>query len=140
VLFDELTAKEWNPDTQELMFPAVKRVFGRRLRLIEEKMELFAGLGFDIEPISESAFAVRGVPAVAAKFDMELFFDEIVDRLQEETQAPDLRKVVIERIACHAAWRAGDAILNRRRACSSTRSFPEGMNCAARMAGRLCSR
>ncbi len=110
VLFDELTAKEWNPDTQELMFPAVKEFSVDACRLIEEKMELFAGLGFDIEPISESAFAVRGVPAVAAKFDMELFFDEIVDRLQEETQAPDLRKVVIERIACHAAWRAGDAI------------------------------
>ncbi len=110
ILFDELTAKEWSPDTQELMFPAVKEFSIDACRLIEEKMDLFAGLGFDIEPISECAFAVRGVPAVAAKFDMELFFDEIVDRLQEETQARDLRKVVIERIACHAAWRAGDAV------------------------------
>jgi DNA mismatch repair protein MutL len=110
VIYDSLMDREKSFEVQELMFPVVHEFSLDEYMIIEEQMELFTSMGFDIEPMPDNSIAVRGVPAVAGKIDLYMFFLDVVERLKSGMEAGDLRSVVLERVACHSAKRAGDVI------------------------------
>ena len=110
VIYDALMGREGGFEVQELMFPVVHEFSFDEYMMIEEQMDVFTSMGFDIEPMPDNSIAVRGVPAVAGRIDLHGFFLDIVEQLKEGMGTEDLRSVVLERVACHSAKRAGDEI------------------------------
>ncbi|HQO02838.1 MAG TPA: DNA mismatch repair endonuclease MutL [Spirochaetota bacterium] len=110
VIYDSLMDREEAFEVQELMFPVVHEFSLDEYMIVEEQMELFTSMGFDIEPMPDNSIAVRGVPAVAGKMDLHAFFLDVVEQMKGESEVRNLRSVVMERVACHSAKRAGDAV------------------------------
>ena len=110
IIYDALMSREGEFETQELMFPVVHEFSFDEYMIIEEQMQVFTSMGFDIEPLPDNSIAVRGVPSVAGRIDLHGFFLDIVEQLKEGMGTKDLRSVVLERVACHSAKRAGDEI------------------------------
>jgi DNA mismatch repair protein MutL len=42
--------------------------------------------------------------------DLHAFFLDVVEQMKGESEVRNLRSVVMERVACHSAKRAGDAV------------------------------
>lgn len=110
VIYDSLMDREEAFEVQELMFPVVHEFSLDEYMIVEEQMALFASMGFDIEPMPDNSIAVRGVPAVAGKMDLHAFFLDVVEQMKGESEVRDLRSMVMERVACHSAKRAGDVV------------------------------
>ena len=78
--------------------------------LLEQYLEQWRGLGFDMEPFGRNAFKVNAVPALLAGKDIESLILSVLDELALFGKSGRIEEAVngiLERVACHAAIRAG---------------------------------
>ena len=91
--------------TQALMPPVIVSLSGQEETVLGEHMDVFAGLGFEIEAFGGSEYALRGVPVDLYGCDERQMFLEVLDQLAEGASFGGIR-VIEEKIAsmsCKAA-------------------------------------
>ena len=109
MIFDRLKAQDRTIMAQSLLSPVTIRPDGADAELIERYGELFASLGFEIEPFGETEFAVRALPADLDAADVAPAIEEICEKLRRG-RAPrpeDARDEILHTVACKAAIKAG---------------------------------
>lgn len=99
--------------TQRLLFPSTIDVSPAHVALSEEVAELFAQLGYEIEPFGKTAIAIKSVPAGMRGADPTDVLRELLDEWLEAgaSRAVESRlENMLATIACHCAVRAGDRL------------------------------
>lgn len=92
---------------QELLVPIVVELTHPEYVLMEEKMESFAALGFEIEPFGQMSLMVRGTPANLELADAEGFLHDIVSEMATIDTNSGIHDMIIKK-ACRYAVKAGD--------------------------------
>lgn len=100
-------------ERQRLLVPQPLELSLAAAALAEAHSEALREFGFELEPFGHGAWALRAVP----KFSVGGKHLEVVQEILEELaqgrkpQTPtDLRKCMVESVACHAAIKAGDVL------------------------------
>lgn len=98
--------------SQSLMPPVIVSLSGQEEAVLKEHMEVFLGLGFEIEDFGGSEYALRGVPVDLYGCDERGMFLAVLDQLAEGGSFGGVR-VIEEKIAsmsCKAAVKGNNAL------------------------------
>ena len=108
VLFErfmkEIQAKK--PMTQLLQPPAILTLSMMQCQAVEENIEIFSKLGYQIEHFGGREYAVTGVPAHLPSIGTRELLTEIIDTLAEEVGRARKPEILLDKIAsmsCKAA-------------------------------------
>ncbi|MEN6349247.1 MAG: DNA mismatch repair endonuclease MutL [Syntrophomonas sp.] len=93
---------------QILAVPVAVELSGQQSDLIENNMEFFSELGFELEPAGYNSILLRAVPGIAAGQEQEVLF-ELLDLLQQKQQV-NLKEEAIIKMACKKAVKAGNRL------------------------------
>ena len=94
---------------QEMLVPIVVELTHPEYMLMEEKMESFRALGFEIEPFGQMSVVVRGTPADLELKDAEAFLHDIVSEMATKDTKSGIHDMIIKK-ACRYAVKAGDTL------------------------------
>ncbi len=103
---------EKNVISQTLMPPVIVSLSGQEEAVLREHREVFASLGFEVEPFGGSEYALRGVPVDLYGCDEREMFLEVLDQLSAGTGFGNIR-VIEEKIAsmsCKAAVKGNNLL------------------------------
>ena len=111
VLFEKLM-KEYGDSkiiSQNLMPPVVFTFGSRERAIVEEHLNAFAALGFELEPFGDSEYKMSTVPYNLSIADPKIMFLDILDTIEDEKNVRDLETYVhrIATEACKAAVKGG---------------------------------
>lgn len=98
--------------SQALMPPVIVSLSGQEETVLKENMEVFAGLGFEIEAFGGSEYALRSVPVDLYGCEEREMFLEVLDQLADGGSFGGIR-VVEEKIAsmsCKAAVKGNNLL------------------------------
>ena len=98
--------------SQSLMPPVIVSLSGQEEMVLKEHMEVFAGLGFEIEAFGGSEYALRSVPVDLYGCEEREMFLEVLDQLAEGVSFGGIR-VIEEKIAsmsCKAAVKGNNLL------------------------------
>ena len=101
------------PPGERFLLPLNLELSAQNALLLEQYLPQWARMGFEIEPFGRGGFLVRQVPALLAGRDVAALLGEVLDELALFGKSGRLEEVfneILERVACHAAIRAGDAL------------------------------
>ena len=109
VLFDRFSAQAEHIPTQQLLVHLILDFSTHESQIIEENLELLAGLGFGLEPSGPNQFRLMEVPADVPSSQAEEFIREVLASMEElhRPTAAELRQAVLATTACKAAIKAG---------------------------------
>ena len=109
VLFDRLSAQAEHIPSQQLLVHLILDFSTHESQIIEENLELLAGLGFGLEPSGPNQFRLMEVPADVPSSQAEEFIREVLASMEElhRPTAAELRQAVLATTACKAAIKAG---------------------------------
>ena len=109
VLFDRFSEQAEHIPTQQLLVHLILDFSPHESQIIEENLELLAGLGFILEPSGPSQFRLMEVPADVPSGQAEDFIREVLASMEElhKPTAAELRQAAIAATACKAAIKAG---------------------------------
>lgn len=101
--------------TQQLLPPVIIEVTHTEQIIINESMDLFKSLGFEIENFGGRAYAIRGVPMVLGDSNVKEFFRELLDNVEEYKKGTSYNLKIddIIQMSCKAAVKAGDKLSER---------------------------
>ncbi len=110
-IYDELMKGDASFESQALVFPRVLELPVEDFAVIADGAGVLSEIGFDMDEFSENAVIIRSVPVLAAGFDIDAFFADLVESLKGgEGGEVGMRERVARRMACHSARRAGDGL------------------------------
>jgi DNA mismatch repair protein MutL len=100
---------------QELLIPEIIEVNQQEKKIIENNLEIFKKMGFEIEVFGEKQFRITTHPVIIRTKASALFVKEALSLIAEkETVAKeDVLKKLISTLACRAALKAGDELTNQ---------------------------
>lgn len=109
VLFDRFSAQAEHNPSQQLLVHLILDFSTHESQIIEENLELLAGLGFGLEPSGPNQFRLMEVPADVPSSQAEEFIREVLASMEElhRPTAAELRQAVLATTACKAAIKAG---------------------------------
>lgn len=109
VLFDRFSAQAEHIPSQQLLVHLILDFSTHESQIIEENLELLAGLGFGLEPSGPNQFRLIEVPADVPSGQAEEFIREVLASMEElhRPTAAELRQAVLATTACKAAIKAG---------------------------------
>ena len=109
VLFDRFSAQAEHIPSQQLLVHLILDFSTHESQIIEENLELLAGLGFGLEPSGPNQFLLMEVPADVPSSQAEEFIREVLASMEElhRPTAAELRQAVLATTACKAAIKAG---------------------------------
>ncbi len=117
LLYEKFVSEEQTA-SQRLMIPKVLKLSHDQMNTIEENIEVFRQLGFDIEPFGALEYKLSAVPSLLKEAQADqLIFDVLGD-----IKSPILRKNDLVRTACRRAVKANDK-LNEKELQSLVDSF-----------------
>lgn len=102
-------AREHLGGAQRLLTATVVDLPLHKAKLLEENLEVLAELQFEVEPYGGGSFAVRAVPPLLAKVDIEKLLHDVADGLavgQRGNAGRDIQEHVMATMACHNSVRA----------------------------------
>jgi len=103
------SAKEHLGGAQRLLTAAVVDMPLHKAKILEDHLEVLEELQFEVEPYGGGAFAVRAVPPLLAKVEIEKLLHDVADSLaqgQRGTAGRDIQEHVMATMACHNSVRA----------------------------------
>lgn len=114
LLFEEYKQMVTNQKivSQQLLPPIVMELTHAEQIMVNESMDLFSSLGFEMEPFGGMAFAIRGVPVILGSSNVHDFFQELLDGLKSFTSdsSYQLKLDDIIKMACKKAVKARDSL------------------------------
>jgi DNA mismatch repair protein MutL len=102
-------AQEHLGGAQRLLTATVVDMPLHKAQLLEDNLGVLAELQFEVEPYGGGAFAVRAVPPLLAKVDIEKLLHDVADGLavgQRGNAGRDIQEHVMATMACHNSVRA----------------------------------
>ncbi|MCM8901161.1 DNA mismatch repair endonuclease MutL [Caldicoprobacter algeriensis] len=105
-----------NVASQQLLPPVVIQLSHDEHILLQEALEAFKSLGFELEPFGGNAWAVRGIPAVVSGASIKELFYNVLDQWKGERDAHlsiAFKPHDIMKIACKHAVKARDPLSDR---------------------------
>lgn len=109
MIFDRLKAQDRQIMAQSLLCPVTLKLSPEDGELLENKGELLAALGFEIEPFGEREYIIRALPADMDAPEAAAAVEEICEKLRGH-KTPDpaaARDDILHTVACKAAIKAG---------------------------------
>jgi DNA mismatch repair protein MutL len=115
ILFERYRAQFYagRPAAERLLLPLTLELSAQNALLLEQYLPQWAQLGFELEAFGRNSFLLRAVPALLAGRDVAGLIGEVLDELALFGKSGRLEEVfneILERVACHAAIRAGDVL------------------------------
>ncbi len=114
VLYERLSEsiRQRSVSSQLLLEPVSITVSQREKRIIEENMELFTSIGFEIETFGRNTYSIRAVPFIFDGTANPVFFTEIVDALEAGRikDGFELKQDKIAEISCKAAVKGNNVL------------------------------
>lgn len=97
---------------QPLLVPLQIEFTGDEVSVIEENKEIFAGLGFEIEPFGGNTYVVNGVPAFLSSEDADGVVKGVLDDILNEKSPSRVQgfEKVINYMACRSAIKFGQSL------------------------------
>ena len=99
--------------TQLLLIPIALEVNHVEADLVEESTEKLSLLGFEIDRQGPTQLLVRSVPNLLGNTDVEKLVRDVLPDLEEfgvSQAVSETQDRLLSSMACHSAWRAGDAM------------------------------
>lgn len=115
ILFDRLSSYAERIPAQGLLIHRVMKFDSRESELIEKNLDVFAKLGFTMEPSGNNEFRLVEVPLDAANADEENLLREVLTEIfagvnEADDIAKKIRRAVLATTACKAAIKAGQEL------------------------------
>ncbi len=115
ILFDRLSGYAERIPAQGLLIHRVLKFDARESELIEKNLNVFAELGFTMEPSGNDEFRLTEVPMDAADADAENLLRGIIVEIfngvnESDDIAKKIRRAVLATTACKAAIKAGQEL------------------------------
>jgi len=111
LIYDRLRKKlaERDISTQLLLVPYIFETNNNETSFIESKIPLLRSMGFGISPFGAGAFRIDEVPVDLQEIDVEKFFGEILERIDDfkDIKLEDILKDKIAMTACKHAIKGG---------------------------------
>ncbi len=104
--------KEKTVSSQNLLPPFILQVSGSEERVIQDKLPVFANLGFEMEYFGDRSFCIRAVPIDLFGCSYQVLFEEILDELSAGP-VHGLPEVISEKLAsmaCKAAVKGNNSL------------------------------
>ncbi len=98
-------------ETQPLLFPLRINLDTLRAAAMEEFLDFFLELGFEIEPFGGNDYALKAVPAILTRARHEPLIKDALDDLSSVGRSDRIHEAVdaiLLRMACHGSIRSGD--------------------------------
>lgn len=107
--FDRLSAQNVQAETQTLLTPELLRLTAEDYDLVEEHLEDFTGLGYEMEPYGDKTMVLRGVPAGMDLGDGRACVEEVCETIRSgrTVSYQQVRQEILKTVACKAAIKAG---------------------------------
>ena len=109
MIFDALKAQKREIMAQTLLISVPLHLPADEAEIIEENAALLSELGFEIEPVGETDYMIRAVPADMDAHGAAAAVEEICEKLSRgsEVKAESARDDILHTVACKAAIKAG---------------------------------
>lgn len=120
---------------QRLMVPEVISLNTEEKQILEENINIFTKLGFDIDMFGDNTISLRGVPLIFGNPETKSLFLDILDNLELNIESSyDVKVEKIMKISCVNAIKSGDylsdeeikALLSQLLKCDNPYSCPHG--------------
>ncbi len=96
--------------SQPLLSPHVMSVSHEQKNLIDENIEIFNELGFDIQPFGALEYKINAVPSIAYNVSVNNLLIEALDEISGNSGDVVLSRENIIRASCRSAVKAGDTL------------------------------
>jgi DNA mismatch repair protein MutL len=110
IIYDSLMEKGGDFESQRLAFPRVLELSLDDHRLVQENIDKFSEIGFDIEDFSDNSIKITAVPVVAGGADSVDLIMDFLESIRGEYETSNVAEKMAATVACHAAKRAGDRL------------------------------
>lgn len=114
LLYDKFKALFEKDDlaVQSLLVPYVLNTNYLESNFINNNIDVFKSLGFDIEPFGINSFKVSSVPVLLKDISLYQFFNEVLQDVNKNLNLTksDILKEYLERSACRSAVKANDIL------------------------------
>lgn len=113
VLYERLMAKisQAKMDSQMIMPPIVVELNIKELEVLEENMDCFYKLGFELENFGDKAYKITAVPASLPNIDyMQMFIDLLDNMVDESGFGYELLAQRVATMSCKAAIKGNNKI------------------------------
>lgn len=100
-------------EIQQMMFPDVLNLDSLRGAVLEEHLDVFERLGFDIESLGGTDYALRAVPAILQSGNLKSLLRDALDEIGEHGESDRVDEAIdaiLIRMACHGSLRSGDTV------------------------------
>jgi DNA mismatch repair protein MutL len=101
--------EEGDAAVQALLAPVVVELTHPEYLLIEDKLETFQSLGFEIEPFGQLSVVMKGAPAGLMIGDAEAFLHDLLNEFADVNTNAGIHDMIIKK-ACRYAVKAGDRL------------------------------
>jgi len=109
LLYDKFIRNQ-SSASQPLLTPAVLTVSHAQKLLIDENVDVFQSLGFDIEPFGTLEYKVSAVPMIVAGVPVVELINDALNEISENRGKEVLKRELIIRASCRSAVKAGDKL------------------------------
>ncbi|AJI57818.1 DNA mismatch repair MutL family protein [Francisella philomiragia] len=116
ILYEEMK-KTWHADTakfkQNLLMPLTCRLSSNIVATIDENLEVFEKLGFEISVVADDAVLVRSTPIYVKDKDVQNLISNVATELTSSGKTKSVEfylNHILATVSCHAAVRANDKL------------------------------
>jgi DNA mismatch repair protein MutL len=113
--YEKLSAmsSDMKSKTQQLLFPVVLELPSTLFNFLKDKEEVFAQLGFEVEPFGGNSYLVKGVPFGFKKLDSQDALMQVLEEVAGEQPYRNLEAMqerIRSTVACKASVKAGEEL------------------------------
>ncbi|QEO56536.1 DNA mismatch repair endonuclease MutL [Francisella marina] len=116
ILYEEMK-KTWHADTdkfkQNLLMPLTCQLSSKTVATIDENIETFEKLGFEISIVADDAILVRSTPIYVKDKDVQNLISNVATELTSSGKTKSVEfylNHILATVSCHAAVRANDKL------------------------------
>ena len=116
ILYEEMK-KTWHVDTenfkQNLLMPMTCQLAGGQVATIDESLDVFEKLGFDISIVADDAVLVRSTPNYVKAKDIKDLISNVATEISTSGKTKSVEfylNQILATVSCHAAVRANDKL------------------------------
>ena len=111
ILYEQIKANYKNNiknNSQMMLIPEIINLSHREAEFVQQNMQLFKQIGFELESFGESTIKINGIPDLEYKTNSKTIFMDILDEMLtgQRSTSKDVEERFIATVACKAAVKA----------------------------------